>query len=255
MLINSLILKEDGVHPGGGLGDYIRGSLACYQFAKTYNISFAMDLANHPISNYIIGHKITRYPKVISMFSWPKEQIENLIANHCYSENNPLVVYSNAVPRYPISNECKEYVRSQLTPIKQLEGELPVGNYHALHIRSGDNIGFSTDDSKVEELLNSIGKNIEEILKKTGAEKIITVSDSLCLKKLLKKRYNIEYMNTVPTHSELLTCNTYDLLIDFFTLQNSKHIYQFTNAQHYWGSGFSDSASWLRSVPVTKFKY
>lgn len=252
MLINSFILKHDG----GGLGDYIRGSLACYQIAKECNIQFSMDLANHPIKDFIVGHDIVKYRRVHDFFQkfHGENELKTIVSKH--GRNNRIfVICSNAFPKLPLDEDCKEYVRNQLTPIEKLRSLLPTDNYSAIHIRTGDWIGFSSNDNEIEKLADSIHDDMQKIVKESKTKKIIVLSDSLALKKLLSERYSIEYTHTIPTHSKDLSCDIQDLLIDFFTLQYSKHIYQFTNNFHFWGSGFSDSANWLRDVPITKFKF
>jgi hypothetical protein len=253
MLVNSFILKSDG----GGLGDYIRGSLACYQIAKECNIPFKMDLANHPIKNFIIDHDTSKCHRVHDFFQkyHGNNELKNIILRQMKRERIIFAISTNAFPKIPLDDDCKKYVRDQLTPIDKLRDMLPTGDYHAIHIRAGDLIGFSQDDNKIIELADSIHDNMKKIVKKANTKKILVLSDSLALKKLLSERYSIDYTETVPTHSKDTNCNIRDLLIDFFTLQYSQHIYQFTNDYHHWSSGFSDSASWLRDVQITKFKF
>jgi hypothetical protein len=272
MIINAFTHTENlPGHCGCGFGEYIRGSLALYQAAKELNLQFRMDLSNHTIGQYLVGHDVrTTNNKPDELFRnfhlyW-KPKLKKYI-NHKFwklSQNPNIrqkvyVILSNCFPDYPLSEDCKEYVRSQMMPNEQLEKIIaqhkPNEDYVCVHIRTGDWVGFSENDNAIEELAEKISDNMAEIKAQANGRKIFVFSDSIALKQLLKKQHNIHYTETVPSHSMHADCNSQDMLVDWFMLQYSQHIYQFTNDYHNWGSGFSDSASWLRDVPITKFKF
>jgi hypothetical protein len=262
--------KRGKLNHGCGFGDYIRGSLALYQVAKELNIGFKMDLSNHSIGQYLLGHETPtgnkpdelfrnfnlyqkyNLKKYINRYFWRITQNQKHI-NHQYN------TLCNSFPDHPLSEDCKEFVRSAMMPNAELETIIaqykPKKDYVAIHIRTGDLIGFSGNDNATEELVKKIAPQIKEIKAQSKGKKIYVFSDSMKLKILLKKQYKTCYTETMPSHSMKTDCNIVDMLVDWFCIQYSSHVYQFTNDYHGWGSGFSDSASWLRDVPITKYKF
>lgn len=276
MIINTFIptqtiLDSKGKpNHGCGFGDYIRGSLTLYQVAKEFNIGFKMDLSNHNIGKYLIGHtnptnnkpdelfrnfnlyKKHNLKKYINRYFWRLTQNQN-IKNHIY------VTLSNSFPEYPLSEDCKNFVRDNMLPTPELEAIInqykPKKDYVAVHIRTGDWIGFSENDDALDELVQTIAPQIKEIKAQADDKKVYVFSDSMKLKELLKKQYKTHYTKTMPSHSTKADCNIVDMLVDWFLIQYSSHVYQFTNSYHSWGSGFSESAAWLRDVPISKYKF
>ncbi len=276
MIINTFIYTKTFTDSKGkpnhgcGFGDYIRGSLALYQVAKDFNIGFKMDLSNHSIGKYLVGHenpthnkpdelfrnfnlyKKQNLKKYINRYFWRLTQNKN-ISRHTY------VTLSNSFPDNPLSEDCKAFVRDAMLPNAEMQAILdqykPKKDYVAIHIRTGDWVGFSENDNALEELVQKIDPQIKEIKAQSKGKKIYVFSDSMKLKELLKKQYKTYYTETMPSHSMKEDCNIVDMLVDWFCIQYSSHVYQFTNDYHNWGSGFSDSANWLRDVPITKYKF
>lgn len=270
MIINAFTYTKN-LHGncGCGFGDYIRGSLALYQIAKELNLNFKMDLSNHSIGKYLIGHDNPSLLSPNELFRdkglcWKDAMKAHISRFFLKTSRNATgkfeyVVISNTFPEWPLSEDCKEFVRSQMLPTPELEKFIaqhkPNEDYVCVHIRTGDWVGFSENDNAIEELAEKINDNMAEIKAQANGKKIFVFSDSMALKQLLKKQHNIHYTETVPSHSMHADNNSQDMLVDWFMIQYSQHIYQFTNDYHGWGSGFSDSASWLRDVPITKFKF
>ena len=274
MIINTFTHTENlPGNCGCGFGDYIRGSLALYQAAKEMNLQFSMDLSNHAIGKYLVGHEVPTGNRPDELFRnfnlYGKPNLKKYINRYFWklSQNpnqNPTVrhryvMLCNSFPDYPLSEDCKEYVRSQMMPNEQLEKIIsqhkPKNDYVSIHIRTGDWVGFSENDNATEELAEKISDSIKEVKSQAAGRKIFVFSDSMKLKELLKKQHKISYTETIPSHSMHANSNSQDMLVDWFMIQYSQHVYQFTNDYHSWGSGFSDSASWLRDVPITKFKF
>lgn len=270
--VNTQTLKDNQgkLNHGCGFGDYIRGSLALYQVAKELNLQFRMDLSNHAIGKYLVGHDVPTNNKPDELFRnfnlYGKPKLKKYINRYFWKlSQNPnirqkvYVTLGNSFPDYPLSEDCKEYVRSQMMPNEHLEKIIskhkPKNDYVSVHIRTGDWVGFSENDNATEKLAEKIGDSMAEIKSQADGRKIFVFSDSMALKELLKKQHKINYTQTMPSHSMHADCNSQDMLVDWFMIQYSQHVYQFTNDYHSWGSGFSDSASWLRDVPITKFKF
>lgn len=257
---------------GCGFGDYIRGSLALYQVAKELNLNLKMDLSNHSIGKYLIGHEIATNNKPDEIFRnfnlYKKVKLKKYVNRYFWKlnqnpnariENMKYVTLCNSFPDNPLDNDCKIFVRDSMMPNAQLEKIIskhkPKNEYVSIHIRTGDWVGFSNNNNAIEELAEKINDGIKEIKSQADGRKIFVFSDSMALKELLKKQHKINYTQTTPSHSMMPDCNIQDMLVDWFMIQYSSHVYQFTDDYHTWGSGFSDSASWLRDVPITKFKF
>jgi len=275
MIINAFINtktikdKRGKINHGCGFGDYIRGSLALYQIAKELNIEFKMDLSNHAIGKYLIGHGNSTSIVPTELFRnydivWKDNMKKYMSMYFLRLRRNPtrkyeFVTLCNTFPSWPLDEDCKAYVRDQMLPTPELEKIIsqhkPKKDYVSVHIRTGDWVGFSQNDNAIQELAEKISDNMKEIKSQAEGKKIFVFSDSMALKELLKQQHKTEYTQTTPSHSMMPDCNIQDMLVDWFMLQYSNHVYQFTNNYHGWGSGFSDSANWLRDVPITKFKF
>jgi hypothetical protein len=183
-----------------------------------------------------------------------------------------MYIYTNIWPRFPLAEREKEFAKSFLVPNAELQlsinSALPIREeYEIVHIRSGDQFAFDTQigetfDRSTDQLLESL--SVIESIKNSTHRKIIVMSDSLNLKRLLSSKYGLISLNTVPTHTALeskdeenLSNASKDLairdtLVDFFIMSQAKHIHQFS-VQH-WGSGFSNSINWIYDVPLTTYK-
>lgn len=275
MIVNTFVNTKTitdnngNLNHGCGFGDYIRGSLALYQIAKELNLNFKMDLSNHAIGKYLMGHETPTGNRPDELFRnfnlYKKPKIKKYMSRYFWKlSQNPAkhllyITLCNSFPDHPLEEDCKAYVRDNMLPNAQLESIIekhtPKKDYVSIHIRTGDWVGFSQNDNAVEELAEKISDGIKEIKSQADGKKIFVFSDSMALKEFLKKKHKINYTQTTPSHSMMHDCNIQDMLVDWFMIQRSKHVYQFTNDYHGWGSGFSDSANWLRDVPITKFKF
>lgn len=282
MLIHAYMNKRYGM----GLGDFIRGSLSCYQMCNIYKIPLAIDFRNHTIGQYLelnYNFRQCEALEIVDLQDIRKFTVSCLKHHLTIRQKNKdikmlrrkdMYIYTNVWPRFPLAEREKEFAKSFLIPNAELQlamnAALPIREeYEIVHIRSGDMFAFDTQigetfDRSTDQLLESL--SVIQTIKESTHRKIIVMSDSLKLKKLLSSKYGLVSLNTVPTHTALeskdgdneeqsntvIETGTRDTLVDFFVMSYAKHIHQFS-VQH-WGSGFSNSISWIYDVPLTTYK-
>jgi hypothetical protein len=284
MLIHSYKNKPNGM----GLGDFIRGSISCYQLCKKLNLHFSIDFKYHPISYYLQQNNIVYSETDIhdlqdidyNDIRWSNDgsgignvlqqtvfRLEIRLLEH-YKDlrilsHEDCVLYTNVWPSFPLEDDDKEFIKNSFLPSSELSklilNSIPTDKqYEVIHIRSGDLYAFNvqvgeTHNRSTEELLEKIDHKINDI-KNSTEHKIIIFSDSHELKNIISNKYNLLTVNTKPTHCALETNHETirDTLIDFFIMSRAKHIHQFS--VHYWGSGFSTSINWIYDVPITIYK-
>lgn len=250
-----------------GLGDFLRGSLAVYQMCHRYSVKAEIDFSQHPIGQYLVpSHNVdmTKF-EIIEAWNIGNYSISALrdhIARRyrfSYLARNisNVQVYTNVFPKFPVSHEIKRCIKRALIPTDQLQDLIPryEHEYEVIHIRSGDLIAFGegkdyTVDISKEDLFESISKRIKSIVDITTCP-IIIMSDSLELKNTLTKECGTIETETEPCHVSAENANIVDSLIDYFTLTKARKIHQFS--VHSWGSGWSDSVSWIFDVPIEKY--
>lgn len=265
MLVQSYFVKERGM----GLGDFIRGSIACKQLCDEYSIPFEMDFRHHPMGKYLNCTNTT--PSI------PLENIVNLqdIGNasiralkSCLEERTPLKnlrkydlgIYTNVWPVFKIPRRVSHSIRNNIQPTYECEMAIQsvldgLKDYRVIHIRAGDILSFKTKvGDVVPHTLNDIIENLSVIEKIKAQSNIpcLVMSDSLKLKQIISEKWGLKCTSTTPAHLALENSAVLDTLVDFFILSRARIIHQFS--VHHWGSGFSDSVNWLYNVPVVRHK-
>jgi len=254
-----------------GLGDFVRGNMALYQVCAKHNIPFAIDFSHHPMGAYLKGHEtltICDSQKSVDLIDVYEDELRSTsilydkIKKH-YKKGKVLRTYCNAFQTFPISSECKDFVRNSMIPNAVLQQRIssayhPSFNadcYETIHIRTGDPVAFGVGIKRnaIEKLYDEIGKTIR-IIRKNSNKHIIVLSDSTIIKNLIAKKFGLYTTNSVTTHLMANGGDVAGTLADYFIMINSDKIYQFTNTYHWWGSGFSNSASWINDVPLTCYK-
>jgi len=268
VIINTYIKRPVN---GMGLGDFIRGSMALYQVCAEREIPFKMDFSQHPAGAYLTGHESLSYEKpqkILDLIDVYEDELRNyeVLWNKIepfYKTGNPLRTYCNAWQTFPLSNDCSNYMKNSMIPNNLLQEKIrsichPSFNhecYETIHIRTGDPVAYGggLKRSNIEKLYDEIGGTIRQI-RKTSKQQIIVLSDSTVIKNLIAKKFSLYRTSSVTTHLTVGDGDVAATLADYFILLHSKKIYQFTNAYHWWGSGFSNSASWIYDVPIQKYK-
>jgi hypothetical protein len=230
-----------------GLADFIRGSIALFNYSKKYNYDFCFD-DSHPIfdnllkNNHII--KNTIFDDTIEILP-PKsyEQIDTEI-NALFSQNKSFCVMTNAFYTKndngnmenfgEMSYECKKFLKQIFTPnqttnnyLKDVYKTLNLDSnskYNIIHLRLGDN--FIWNNTFDNNLFNNLNEKIKYILSININKQFVLLSDSAAIAVELKK-HNPElfYWDNKKIHiGDLKNTNVQqavtDTLIDFFIMTN-----------------------------------
>jgi len=263
MIVHSYLHSNDG----GGLGDFLRGSLACHQLCGRYNIPYAIDFSKHSIGNYLIPSHNT------DISSFREHECRNVggqtvaglrfhlmrmykLSSLSRNENN-CCIYTNTYPTFPIREATRQFTREALVPNQTLSALLPVidHEYEVIHIRAGDLISFNAHicfivDITKDDLIKAIIKDVQKIVA-TAIHPVIIMSDSVELKNTLAEECGVLQTQTTPQHLTFESASAVDTLIDYFTLSKARKIHQFS--VHPWGSGFSDTVNWIYGVPLQRY--
>jgi hypothetical protein len=268
-----------------GLGDYLRGCVSMLQLLRTLkkhtgnDVSFDMDLRNHPMSKFLVCDQSLERPAnyaVLGNFhvdSLLVEQNENDLAyQHIVSE---VVRYFNTI-RQPtfFTHCCKEHIyteildsekaliRSKLQPSPELETYIAdsltrlgvSGNYSVIHVRMKDEVCFphavgiseaTLDDQLMTDLVTAVRSKVD------ANKTYIVVSTNTEVKNALTGGNIVSIPTAVchigqnqnPTDEELR-----DTLLDFFLMSRASDILGFST---YPRTGFSLECSILYNIPYS----
>lgn len=271
------IKTDSGTHPNGsiksyGLGDLLRGTIYLHQMSVRHGFKFIVDLSMNPISKHLIvrQHEYVQYVNT---------NIKNTHIVNCHEPNkfdviyqaslmnpDPLLICTNMFCSEPLSVECKQFMKTLLTPNASFSTYLSEQNalhnvsvpYSILHIRLHDDEFFknkSVNNSQMNDAIKIIKQHII-----TGD---ILMSNSYRFKEHVKSLHGhgiIAMLNTHPLHlGELSTVfndsisNSFkETLYEFFVLVNASSIK--TYSVYDWVSGFVKFASVIHDVPLIDLK-
>jgi hypothetical protein len=266
MLINAYKNKQRGM----GFGDFIRGTISCYQLSKILKVRFKVDFRHHSIGKYIVNQcefAPCEADQIIDLqdirrftASCLKDELLRRYKNVINLTKKNVFVYTNVWPRFPLSSVEKDFVKSILVPTDELNFSIQnainiQGDYEVIHIRSGDLFAFNTKigdtfERSLPELMQKLAV-IEQIKRSTNLP-IVVISDSFQLKHEICNRFDIITTNTIPSHCALEASGVKDTLVDYFVMTRAKYIHQFS--VHSWGSGFSDTINWVYDIPIKTYK-
>ena len=238
-----------------GFGDFLRGTIALYNFSELYNYKLYID-SEHPIFNFLkpnTNFTINNIDTIelLSPLTYPyiydriKRLFESnksfsIMTNSFYTiENNKLINYGK------ISNNCKNYLKNILSPSIEIENKIKYifdsiynidinSDYKIIHLRLGDN--FLHNNLYNNDLYNTYYQKIYNLVNNNINTKYILISDSSYIANQLKLNIKqLYYWDNLKIHLGDLKNNSdgiFDTLIDFFIISRSKEI--LSN-----GSGFS----------------
>jgi len=231
-----------------GIGDFLRGTIQLYMLSKKLGFQFYVDISLHPMSKYIIPVE-NPYRSLIqenknNIKLLPSNlDLEGLISTF---KDGLYFFFTNAQCTFPISTECKEFIKKILIPIPSLEHELsmfPFKKYEIMHLRLGD-----------KELLNNgtatISQEIIDMVKKNRGENTILISDSLSVKQNADILKYVYITDTTPKHTG--KCSDPDSMketfIEFLLITRSSSIK--TYSSYSWRSGFVDWAHKIYDISI-----
>ena len=254
-----------------GLADFLRGTIALYNFSKKYNYDLLID-DSHPLFQYLEPHTqlISNNPfsetieiippqsydeiyfKVEQLFQ--KKESFCILTNSFYTfENGHLVNFG------PITDECRSFLQEILTPSIAIEMNMQhiFGNifkfdkkegYKTIHLRCGDS--FLHDNIYDNNLYEMYYHKINNLLTQHPNEKYVLLSDSTAIATKLKQDIPaLYYWNNSKTHLGSLnnsnSSSILDTLIDFFIMSQSNEIISYPP------SGFSIVCSLIYNIRYT----
>lgn len=270
-------LKTDsGTNPNGsikayGLGDLLRGTIYLHQMSLQLGFNLVVDLSMHPISNYLIVNENEHAAYVKANmhklhFVDPHETTKfNVIYKASLGANEPLLICTNMFCSEPLSVNCKQFMKTLLTPNEAFTNYMIQQNaayelsapYSIMHIRLGDDEFFENkpvNNTNINDAIAIIKQHIEP--------RDILVSNSYRFKERVKSLSGttIAMFKTRPLHlGELSTMfhnNVADsfkeTLYEFFVLGHASTIK--TYSVYDWVSGFVKFAGLIHHVPVIDLK-
>jgi hypothetical protein len=263
-----------------GLGDFLRGTIALYQYASKRKIPLYVTFDGHPIGEYLVKttHPPLTAPVVEMINNGPQknpmtpQQLEIELDKYDLNKQT-ITLCTNAFPLPPATSttpspslwpDCQRFMRSLLTPLPSMKNTidevmshlgLVSGEYDVIHLRSGDP-SFMTQNLKSHSYNSLILTRFKSKLTKPAETfPCVMLSDNLWIKNQITTEYNwIKCLATEPTHlgsvirSNQPLSRVFDTLIDFFVISMSRRISQFS--VYNWGSGFSDICHQIYGQPI-----
>jgi hypothetical protein len=255
-----------------GLADFLRGTIALYNFSKLYDYNLFID-NSHPLFSYLKPNEIF----VIDKSSETIELLPPLSYNDIYYNLNQMFIKGESfsiitnsfytlqdnspINWTPISDDCRDYMKYILSPSVEIENKIEyvlnsiyninVSNgFKVIHLRFGDNCLHNNifDENlyklhfdKIYNLINN-NENIQFIL----------LSDSVIMANKIKEDIpKIHYWDNSKVHLGDLKnksdFSVFDTLVDFFIMTKSNEILVVNE------SGFSNIASIIYNIKYTKF--
>lgn len=270
-------LKTDsGTHPNGsiktyGLGDLLRGTIYLHQLSVQLGFNLVVDLSMHPISKHLLvkDHDHAQYinenMNKLHIVNAHEPRKFNVIYNASLDPNEPLLICTNMFCREPLSDSCKHFMKTLLTPNEAFTNYMIQQNtaynlsapYSIMHIRLGDDEFFENKPVNVNDINDAI-----TIIKRYTRPDDILLSNSHRFKQRVKSLHGttIPMFKTRPLHlGELSTMfhnNVADsfkeTLYEFFVLGHASTIK--TYSVYDWVSGFVKFAGLIYDVPVIDLK-
>lgn len=268
---------DSGTHPNGsiktyGLGDLLRGTIYLHQMSVRYGFNLVVDLSMHPISKHLIvnEHAHAQYVNANMHKTHIVHAYETTKFAVIYKASlripEPLLICTNMFCNEPLSEECKQFMKTLLTPNEAFANymmqqhasyDVSAAPYSIVHVRLGDDEFFENKPVNTSNANDAVA-----VLKQHAGPGDILLSNSHRFKERVKSLHEITIamFNTRPLHlGELLTVfrdNVADsfkeTLYEFFVLGHATAIK--TYSVYDWVSGFVKFAGLIYDVPVINLK-
>jgi hypothetical protein len=241
--IHSYLNQCQSAHYCPGFGDWLRGTVTLWKYCKKYNYELYIDPNIHPIFQYLEDHPCflahtLPVQELISPLSYVeidaklqelflKNESFATLTNAIYDLESP-DVYADITP-----NECKDFIRSVLTPNQLLKNNLDKAyqqlgidcnrEYRVIHLRFGDNYLFQNTFD--QEYYNSIYWRIEHLVTSESEYQYILLCDTAVFGQKIKQDFpQIHYWDNHKTHlgtADQLQDGVLDTLTDFFIMSKA----------------------------------
>jgi hypothetical protein len=266
--IHKYLTKCKSVSQPPGWGDFLRGTVALYNYAKLYNYTLFIDASSHPIFNFFVKNKYfindsnnETVHELLPPLSYneidlklkdlfEKYQSFSIITNAFYSKvNNEMVNYGE------INDSCKIYLKELLQPCDLIINRLEYiykniynidqdTKYKVIHLRLGDD--YIHNDIVDGYLLEYLSIKISNLINNNPETKFILLSDSSNMAIQIKQKcQQLLYWENKKIHIGDLKNHfdgLLDTVIDFFIIAKANDIYVHNF------SGFSHIASLIYNI-------
>lgn len=256
-----------------GLGDFIRGTIALFNYSNKYNYKLYID-DSHPIFKYLKQHqliikntKLTDTIELLPPLSYDdidyklnilfrRKKSFCVMTNAFYTKNN--LGYTENFG--DISLECKKFLREIFSPNQEIINDIinilnqiniSSNNYNVIHLRLGDN--FIYNDSFDNNVFDNLSTYIDNILQNNNYNYILMCDSSVMALKFKEKFPSLYYWDSNKIHignlknEKNIDLAIKDTLIDFFIMSQSKNIYYYAFNGNI-VSGFSKTVSLIYDI-------
>lgn len=243
--IHSYLQKCKLMHYSPGFGDWLRGTVALWKYCQKYNYELYIDHKSHPIFQYLEDHpcfKENVLPVHECIYPLSYEDID-IKLHELFAKNESFATLTNAIYDHDLicneiyhaitPPECKEWIRSILTPNQILKDSIANAyqqlgidrnrEYRVIHLRIGDNFLFQ--NAFDQEYYNMIHGRVRHLVTSESQYQYVLLCDTARFGQQLKEDFpQIHYWDNKKTH--LGTTNDHpegilDALTDFFVMSNA----------------------------------
>ena len=254
-----------------GLGDFVRGTIAMFNFSQKYNFTLFVD-KTHPIFSYLEDNEylVKTEAEIIELlppFSYDTiyNNLEQLFVkgdNFSVMTNSFYTIENRRLKNFgPITNECRFFLRKVFTPTLDVKEKVDhvLGiiygineneTFKIVHLRFGD--AFLHDSNfENDSMFQKNNFLIQKLIDENPDQKLVLMSDSSRIASKLKKcNPTLCYWENAKIHLGDLKSNAsnsiFETMVDFFIMSNAVEI--MTTGD---GSGFSKAVSEIFEIKYT----
>jgi hypothetical protein len=212
-----------------GLTDFLRGTIALYEFSKKYNYKLYINKNTNPVFKYFedCEYYISDTDSIKGTFELLSQatiEFTTHILEKLFQNGFKFSVITNCLLKdifvQDIDEDCRNFIVKILQPTKIINdkiehvfNELKIcQDYNAIHIRFGDI--FLCEHKLDYDILNKIDSTIKCIINQSD-KPVILVSDSeLMSKELVKQNHRLHYWDNKKIHIGFLFNYNEDAIID-----------------------------------------
>ena len=280
--IENVYQQEYSEGTASGLGDFIRGSYFLIHFCKKNNISYNINLLNHPICQLLDIYKNKEQQKNINNinkfenFNYNAVILKNNIISNINNDtiykdfvfylskqkkkNSIIYVYIISYPIINIDNDDKEIMKQIFKPTNEISFlvdkklsnlRLTKNRYTVIHIRFGDDYLVN----KKENIhLIKVNKILYELDKIDKSSDYLLISDNMLIKKYIINKYPFvkTHFNEITHTADTYNMDAYKLqntMVDFCLISYSIKVIAFSVYKH--GTGFSKWCAETYDIPYS----
>jgi hypothetical protein len=249
-----------------GFADFLRGTMALFQYSRALRFALHIDLTRHPIGTYLVGAPAELTDDTVhEFFNENQPNLEPFLRRLAPAARHYLTTHN--FPAEALDRACKDFMKAVLTPTAEYESQLGSimkqldlhPNYCVIHVRAGDrsatfgNQQFEATDSVscVAAISNRLSDYITTTVAPAWAPEILIISDNRLIAERLSEQHALKALNGTPVHLgwAAVAADVRHTLTEFFLMTRCSSIYQWSV---YGGSGFSEIVSQIYDIPLHK---